>query len=709
MGSSRKPECIRYGDIDLGRIAVSSLVSRRTHGAPCLPQQGTSKYSLKNTDYVDLLDFSSSRIACFSFDEGLDIDLNPDEIARNFWSAEAYCVYANISFLQTFGKGARQDAIGVPLRYFFPYGDEKNRQCVEAFAYNNCSLQNYEYPYITEDGSAALLLVSLYPIIESRTIQKIWILHRNLIDSSAAVEKLRAAEEHYRTLVERPGLILARIRPNGFYQYISPMVVETIGTTPEDIYAHPKRWSEAIHPKDIEAYQAFFRARETKSTKPIELEYRLRYTDGSYRWVLERQTPRLNDHGELLYFDCVIMSIQEKKNLENELMQAERTKTMGRLAAGIAHEFNNHLTAIIGQLGICLEELPQSTPLYKNLANAEQSALVCAEIARQLISFGSRSSGDLQPLCLNKLIDTTAEFLVHLLPTTTALKLNIEPNLPSIRGDSAYLQQLIILLAKRASQSMHGDGEIKFSAHMKELSASRPGYLYPEMAEGKYIELLFVDTGVAIPDENLKHIFDPPFKSNYSPTGSADNLSTAYSVVDSHGGAIYVRSKPRLGTTVGVLLPFIDEPKEETVPTPLLGTDLKNKITQDMKNSYVLVAEDDEMVLSMVQAALSMSGIPVLTAVDGEEAVKLFREHKDSIKLALIDHTMPKLSGREVLHAVRNELQDLPVILTSGYGDSLPLRQELDDDPCTSFLSKPFPIPELLNRIQASIAKSPRS
>ncbi len=706
MGSSRKPDTIQYGDIDLGRIPVSSFAPKRIKRPLTHPPQCSSKLSLNTNDYVDLLDFSSSRIACFSFEDGLDIDLHSDEIVRDFWSSEAYCVYANISFLQTFGKGARQDALGMPLRYFFPYGDEKNRQCVEAFAYNNCSLQNYEYPYISEDGSAALLLVSLYPIIESRTIQKIWILHRNLIDSTAAVEKLRAAEEHYRTLVERPGLILARIRPNGFYQYISPLVVETIGTTPEDIYAHPKRWSEAIHPDDLEAYQAFFLAREMKSIKPIELEYRIKYTDGSYRWVLERQTPRLNDHGELSFFDCVVMSIQEKKNLENELIQAERTKTMGRLAAGIAHEFNNHLTAIIGQLGIGLEELSQSSPTYRHIASAEQSALVCAEIARQLISFGSGSNADLNPLCLNKLVEDTVEFLSHLLPQTTSLKVDIEPHLPSIRGNSAYLQQLIILLAKRASQSMNGEGEIKLTVQTKELQQTRPGYLYPEMPTGKYIEILFVDSGISIPEEDLEHIFDPPYKLHSSQTKVSENLSTAYSVVETHGGAIYVRSKPRLGTTIGILLPFIDLPKSTKTTSPILVKDIQSCIKEDLKDSCVLVAEDDEMVLAMVQTALTMNGISVLAAVDGEQAIELFRKHKDSIGLALIDHTMPKLSGREVLHTVRNEAPELPVILTSGYGDSLPLRQELEGDPCTCFLSKPFPIPELLQTIEGNMAKA---
>ncbi|MCB0353957.1 MAG: PAS domain-containing protein [Bdellovibrionales bacterium] len=674
-------------------IGASSPTSLSTRIEVNSGTSSSTSDQLTLSDALELLDLSSSGVACFRFSPPIQLTLPEDIFCEALWKSQSRCIHANVRFLQAHGAHSRRQAIeNYTFSSFFPR-DTDSEGLVREFARNHGILHNYEYRLRNGGRENHYRLVSLYPILDEGRIEKLWLVYRDLIDSSKAIEKLKEAEEHYRTLVERPGLVLTRVRPDNTYIYVSPHAVEIIGKSLEDFESEPFLLRSYIHPDDRERHDAIYDARKYLRKEPVELEYRVLCADGQYRWFVERQTAKLDENGQIEYFDCVTMSIQEKKNLEQELIQAERMRTLGNLAASVAHQFDEHVNNILTDLTQALRETPKNTPLFQRIERAERGALLCAEISKRLILFGKRDIKAREVLSVKRLVQETETYLSFLLREGIALTIELAQDLPPIRGNVAYLQQVLILLAVRASRSIGENGTISLRVRDCQLSDERPTAFYPNAHPGKYVEFEVSDDGVGIPPHEMAQLFHPDTEID-DPYSS---MNTVYSVIESHGGTVKLISRENAGTIVKFLIPTSDD----TVPLSELGnTEDPAPVTRE---NLILVAEDDEMVLSLVRAALGMRGYKVITARDGEEALALFDQHRDSVALAFIDQTMPKASGRQVYRHIRESHPSLPVILTSGYGrEEIPGLNE-DEEQYLSFLAKPFPIPEFLDLVRSKL------
>lgn len=651
--------------------------------------------NLHASDFAELVFLSTSRIACFQFRDSLPISSSPDEASHFLWNSASVCLWASLAFQRHFRHGDDYDIFQRSFAELFP-PSSNTQDFISEFCENGLTLQNYELDSIDAEGKRSLLLLSLYPIIDGKEVSRLWVVFRDATHSRRLVEKLQTSERAYRTLVERPGLVLVRVKPDGEFLYISPLVEDVIGRTAQDFKDTPTLLREYIHPEDRARHEEIYRARTLRSPEVVELEYRVRCKDGQYRWFLERQTPQMNERGEVEYFDSVTMNIQDKKTFEIEMLQAERMKTLGSLATGLAYEFNAHLSSMRSEIGALRDQLPKEHSCFHHLRRADHALESCSQVAHQLLSFDATSPKDGEWIDMGILIERFQTLLPHLLPSNVTKEVEITPETCPILGNRAYLQQALIGLAVRAARALTHGGTFRVTAAMRPIPPDTVLVDYPAVPAGTYVEIVVRDNGEPIPSSELNSLFQ------FRPSRSTDlsYLEIAASVVRSMHGHFFVQSTEQDGTVARLLLPASTGTR-----SALAGVAPSSSAPKvDAASKLVLVAEDDDLVLSLIRTALALQGYKILTAKDGEQALQKFRRHSEMIALAIIDFTMPRLSGEAVTREIHRSFPSLPVILTSGHGRSAEL-ERLISEPHIDYLSKPFSISALLDQVEATLSR----
>ncbi|RMG39347.1 MAG: PAS domain-containing sensor histidine kinase [Candidatus Dadabacteria bacterium] len=660
-------------------------------GEKARPADNTCQPTIE--DYKSLLDLTISRVACFGFEPQINLNQPAEKLVDLLWQQKSFCLIANESFARAYGFNDSSDIFGKPFYEVVPPSLEYV-EMAKAWADNGYFIADYHLEKQNSDGESITILTSLYSVREGNNLKRLWLVNRDISEHIHAIDLLQKAEEHYRTLVERPGLVLVRSNPDGGYQYISPHVADIVGYPPNVFHEDPEFFQRLIHPDDITKHDAIIRARRAKSHKTVEAEYRVKHRDGTYHWIYERQTPKISDSGEIEYYDSIAFDIQEKKHLELELMRAQRMETIGTLAAGIAHDFNNHLTAVLGQIRMVIEELGSEHPSFEKLAAAENAALCCAEMTHQLTSLEKNRDVQLKVRNLNQLIQQTLSLLRHVLPTTiTITSEGLAQDCP-VNCNAAQIQQVLMNLAVNSRDAMKDRGEIKISLAPYTIKADQKSKDFSSAPAGQYYQVTVRDSGPGIPPSHIPHLFEPFFTTKRDGSSSGLGLSVVYSIIKAHGGYITVLNGT--GAAISFILPAAKDSDQQT--------DENGNTGNTSGTEMVLVADDDEMVLSMVTTALGLKGYRVLKASDGEQALRLFRKHRKNVRLALIDQTMPGFTGREIIAAINEFRPDLPVILTSGYHKD-EFEGDLARGETVTFLPKPYMLPDLLALIRKLIDK----
>jgi two-component system cell cycle sensor histidine kinase/response regulator CckA len=644
-------------------------------------------------DFRALFSASPTAVALFAFDAPISITPDKPTVLAQIFASPARCCEANESFTKACAGGS--SPLGRKLTDLLPPSAE-TIALFDRWIDNGFHLAHTPaHPVFVERGQVTYEF-SLYPVFVEAALAKVWVLFRDVSDLQRALEGARRAEEHYRTLVERPGLVLVRTRPDNSYVYLSPHIEDIIGYTPEDFKRNPGLMEKLLHPEDVAKHAAIYHARQTKSRKTLEVEFRVRSTDGVYQWFLERQTPLIGPDGEVAFYDSVAINITERKQLEAQLLHSQRLDVMGQLSSGIAHDFNNHLTAIIGQIRLAQHALEPHHPAQAELSGAERAAKGCAEMIGQLLAFGRKSEQPSAQFELGATINSTVHMLRHFLPESVTLETAIDPDAGAVRGTPSQLQQVLMNLGINARDAMPAGGTLKVRVQRTTLPRSR-GVAYPALEPGEYIEVSVTDTGVGIPPAICAHIFEPFFTTKPAGAGTGLGLSMARSIVEDHGGAIGVSSTPGQGTTLSFVLPRDGAPAEVSAHPA--------SAPEEVRGGFILVAEDDSRILSVASTALHLHGYSVIKATDGEDALRLYDQHAKDIALVFVDQTMPRRSGLEVMESLRKKRPQLPIIFTSGHGKTGVLSDITDDD-ATVFMGKPYSLVDLLAIVRQLLDRS---
>lgn len=382
---------------------------------------------------------------------------------------------------------------------------------------------------------------------------------------------------------------------------------------------------------------------------------------------------------------------EERELIEIQLRQAQKMEAVGRLAGGVAHDFNNMLSVILGNVEIALTRAGPDTPLTTELQEIRQAGERSAGLTRQLLAFSRKQLVEPQVIDLNEAIAYQKNMLVRLIGEDISITFRPAEKLWSIRIDPFQIGQILTNLAINARDAVSGVGAITIETANVSLDESytrRNAYVIP----GEYVLLSFTDTGAGMDKETQEQIFEPFFTTKQEGLGTGLGLSTVYGIVKQNAGVINVYSEPGMGTTFKVYFPRHDGapgaiPVEQTEP-PLEGTET------------ILVVEDEDQILELSRRMLTRFGYAVLTARTPLEAIRLAIESKGNIQLLLTDVVMPGMNGKQLEEQIRKEAPGIKTLFMSGYTANVIAERGVIDEG-VHFIHKPFTINGLAKKVRA--------
>ncbi|MDQ3743312.1 MAG: response regulator [Acidobacteriota bacterium] len=365
---------------------------------------------------------------------------------------------------------------------------------------------------------------------------------------------------------------------------------------------------------------------------------------------------------------------------EEHLRQVQKLEAVGCLAGGVAHDFNNVLTAILGYSQLALRCIREDDPSRRYLEEIKRSALRAASLTQQLLAFSRKQV--LQPvvLDLNHVVSDMEQMLRRLIGEDVDLVTALDPALGRVKADPSQIEQVLMNLAVNARDAIPRGGKLTVETQNVHLDAAY-ARSHVSVRPGRYVMLAVSDTGTGMDDETRRHIFEPFFTTKEIGKGTGLGLSTVYGIVKQSGGNIWVYSEPGHGTSFKIYLPLVED---EAQVVPVAPTPEAARGTET-----VLVVDDDEMVRNLAREALELEGYTVLTARDGCEALALCRERRAEVDLLITDVVMPEMSGRELAERLADECPGARVLYMSGYTDDAVVRHGVLEAG-THFLQKPF-------------------
>ena len=403
-------------------------------------------------------------------------------------------------------------------------------------------------------------------------------------------------------------------------------------------------------------------------------------------------SPVRDPAGRIINYVAVLRDVTREAQLEEQLRQSQKLEAIGRLAGGVAHDFNNILAVILMQTELLLTQGDVAESVRDGIQQIRAAAQRAANLTRQLLAFSRRQVMQARDLDLNEVVTNLATMLQRIIGEDLRLELRLYPTPLMTHADAGMLDQVLMNLAVNARDAMPEGGRLISETTAREFSAAEAAALL-DVKPGHYVGLRVSDTGCGIPPEILPRIFEPFFTTKEPGKGTGLGLATVFGIVKQHGGCIQVASEPGRGTTFEVYLPALAETttaasEAESRPGPRGGTET------------ILLVEDDADVRLVTRITLERHGYRVLEAPDGLAALELWRQHRDAVALLLTDLVMPgELDGRELAQRLRADRPQLKVIYTSGYSPELAGR-ELHSRSGEAFLQKPCPAERLLETVR---------
>ncbi len=405
------------------------------------------------------------------------------------------------------------------------------------------------------------------------------------------------------------------------------------------------------------------------------------------RWTLVR------DNGEKPISILVINTdVTEKKNLESQLLRVQRMESIGTLAGGIAHDLNNILTPIMLSLQMLKEEFKDEKS-QKLLTILENNSLRGANLIKQVMSFVRGIECERKPLLVKYLISEFEKIAKETFPRNIEVRADLPSDLWTISGDATQLHQVIMNLCVNARDAMPYGGVLSISAENFFVDKNYT-QIHTDAKVGSYVVITISDTGTGIPPKIMDRIFDPFFTTKEQGKGTGLGLSTALAIAKSHGGFINVYSEVKKGTEFRVYFPAIKTEISEAgeqQPELLFGD-----------REWILVAEDEEPIRDVTFSTLEKRGYKVLMAQDGAEAVALYAENIDKIKVVLMDLMMPVVDGQTSIRAIREINPEVKIIAVSGLAEKDKLKNVADYT--NAFLPKPYTAERLLRTIHGVLS-----
>jgi PAS domain S-box-containing protein len=614
-------------------------------------------------------------------------------VGINYVSLEGRFLRVNPRYCEITGYSAEEL---LQLRYQdITFADDRqgDRERLDRLMNGEEDTQSYRKRYIRKDGSVVWVQVAS-SLLRSGTGEPLHFVGvvEDVTEQVRAGEALRQSEERFRSLVESApeGILVERERR---IRYVNPAAVKLFGAaSPAELlgrdvleFTSPEEREEVARRSEGVTHRV--------PAPPVERSF-LR-TDGTPFLVEASAVPIDYDQQPM----CMVFlrdiserkqAEAERRRLEEQLLQAKKLESLGRLAGGVAHDFNNHLTVINGYCDMLLAGMEPGTN-REEVEEIRAAGQRAGTLTQQLLAFSRKQIAERKPLHLNEVVLESGKMLGRLIGEQAEIVTSLDPELGLVVADRGQIVQVLMNLVINARDAMPSGGRILIETANVDVdqNASLP---FKDAAPGSYVLLAVADTGVGMNEETLQHVFEPFFTTKGSGLGTGLGLSTVYGIVRQSGGWIHVDSRPGEGSRFRIYLPsaasaaVLPEPRVPAVEVPG-GVET------------VLVAEDQPEVRRLALRILKSNGYRLIEASSGPEALELSRRHDGPIDLLVTDVIMPEMTGRELAARLRESRPQVKVLYVSGYTADIIGREGVLDAE-VAYLPKPFTPAQLAIKVR---------
>ena len=639
-------------------------------------------------------------------DHGLYRFLGDLPIACHEIRGSGEVVYVNASECRLLGL-SEGEILGRPIWEFVaPEEQAQSRDAVRRKMGGESPLVPFERDYLRPDGTRLVLEIHERHIHDEQSgIVGMRSFLFDVTQRRRTEKALQESEKLFRHLVEHASDIIYRADLQGRFRVFNSIATKLLGYTAEELIG--RKYLDLVRPDYRPAVQRFYRQQLARKLSHTYLEFPAIGKDGTEFWFgqnveileengrvsgfqaitrditlqrrsqdvekdareeLERRvrerTAELENANELLRREVMERQREEKtrRHLEAQVQHAQRLESLGVLAGGIAHDFNNLLTAIMGYAGMALPEIAEDCSARTAIEEVVSAAKSAAQLTQQMLAYSGRGKFTIEPINLGHLIEDCTRLVNTLISKKAVLQVKVEPDLPSIEGDFGQIRQVFINLLTNASDALgEHPGTIRVTAGACWVKEGELPSVLPNgrLRAGRYVFIEIADTGCGMDEATMARIFDPFFTTKF--TGRGLGLAAVQGIVRGHNGTLQVRSEPGDGTTFRVLFPAGQTPLGEAARVGAVAE------TEWHPEGTVLVVDDEPTVRALACKILAHTGLTVMTAVDGCDAIRQFEAHAGKIRAVLLDLTMPGMDGGEVFQNMVLTEPNVKVILSSGY------------------------------------------
>jgi len=582
---------------------------------------------------------------------------------------------------------------------------ERNDWGISRAIRNGETITDQEIDILCSDSTRKTILHSAAPLLneEGRVIGAIGV-HQDITGRKQAEESIRVSEERLKFVLDGSQL--------GFWDWNietgdvvrNEQWAAMLGYTLEEIEASVHQWTDLQHPDDRAAAARSIQDHLSGLTPEHKIEYRLQTKDGQYKWILDQAKIVSRDsQGKPLRMSGTHTDItprklaeSEREKLQAQLSQSQKMESVGRLAGGVAHDFNNMLNVILGYAELAMDQIAPNHPIHGALEEILNAARRSAEITRQLLAFARKQTIAPKVLDLNETVEGMLKMLRRLIGENIALAWIPAPDIWPVRMDPSQLDQILANLCVNARDAIADVGRITIETGKvtfdEAYCADHPGFI-----PGDYVMLAVSDNGSGIAPEILENLFEPFFTTKDVGQGTGLGLATVYGIVKQNKGFINVYSEPEKGTTFRI---YLFRHQDDTIQKSR-----KDPTIPDSRgNETILLVEDEPAILKMAAMMLERLGYSVLGANSPGQAIGLAHEHAGEIHLLMTDVIMPEMNGKDLAGHLRAMYPNLKCLFMSGYSANVIAHHGVLDTG-VNFIQKPFSRQELAASVRKSLSE----
>jgi PAS domain S-box-containing protein len=507
---------------------------------------------------------------------------------------------------------------------------------------------------------------------------------RDTTEQKRIEKALQESEERYRTAIEssNDGIVMVKGEK---HLYVNRKFLAIFGfDSPHEVIG--KSVGLVVHPHDKERVAGINRARQMSEEAPSQYEFKGIRRNGDIVFI-EVSATKTTYQGDTIAL-VFLRDISERKSLEAQLLQAQKMEAIGTLAGGVAHDFNNILMALMGYGNLLQMKMDRNDPLRVYVDQILSSTGKAANITQSLLAFGRKQVMEMKPYTITTIVKDVEKLLQRLMPEDIEFTIKLGDD-TTVMADMTQIDQVLINLATNARDAMPKGGKLTIETGRVMIDEEfRKIHNYGE--PGSYALLSVSDTGIGMDEKTQGKIFEPFFTTKEVGKGTGLGLSIVYGIIKQHNGYIKVSSRPGEGTTFLVYLPEVKETPQAT----------RTAVREAKGGSEtLLLAEDNADIRAITSEILKRSGYTVIEAVNGQDAVEKFREHRDEIGLIILDVVMPEKNGKEAYEEIRTMRHDIKALFMSGYTGDVVLDRGVSGK-ALDYVAKPIAPNELLHKVR---------